>query len=120
MACSADPADVALQRVLAEAGASKPQRDAVDRRVVQEVRTGKGKLIRAVEEVGGFPELEPGTALPDSDRDGMPDAWERTHGLNPNDPGDSRLDLDNDGYTNVEEYLNATDPTEYVDYQPTG
>ena len=25
-------------------------------------------------------------------------------------------DKDNDGYTNIEEYLNGTDPTEYVDY----
>ena len=45
----------------------------------------------------------------------MPDAWEKTHGLNPADADDSRIDLDNDGYTNIEEYLNRTDPTKYVD-----
>ena len=107
-----DPAEVALKRVLAEAGASKPQRDAVDRRLVQEVRAGKGKIVRSVAEVGGWPELAPGTAAVDSDRDGMPDTWEKTHGLKPNDAGDSRLDPDKDGYTNIEEYLNGTDPTE--------
>jgi pectate lyase len=37
----------------------------------------------------------------------MPDAWEREHGLNPNDPADSALDADGDGYTNLEEYLNG-------------
>jgi len=111
-----DSAEVALERVLNEAGASKPQRDAVDRRLVQDVRTGKGKFIRTVAEVGGWPELAPGTALADSDQDGMADAWEKTHGLNPVEAGDSRLDPDNDGYTNVEEYLNGTDPAKYVDY----
>ena len=49
----------------------------------------------------------------------MPDAWEKTHGLNPADAGDSRLDPDDDGYTNVEEYLNGTDPTKYVNYWVT-
>ncbi len=114
-----DPAQVALERVLAEAGASKPYRDAVDHRLVQDVRAGTGKVVRTVAEVGGWPELVPGTAPADTDQDGMPDAWETNHGLDPADPGDSRLDPDNDGYTNVEEYLNRTDPTEYVDYWVT-
>ena len=114
-----DPAEVALARVLDEAGASQPQRDAVDRRVIQEVRTGQGKIIRAVAEVGGWPELAPGTAPVDGDQDGMPDAWEKTHGLNPADAGDSRRDLDHDGYTNIEEYVNGTDPAKFVDYWVT-
>jgi pectate lyase len=114
-----DPAEVALRRVLDEAGSSKPQRDTVDRRVIQEVHTGKGKYIRTVAEVGGWPELAPGTAPVDSDGDGMPDAWEKSHGLNPADASDSRTDLDNDGYTNLEEYLNGTDPTKYIDYRVT-
>jgi hypothetical protein len=44
------------------------------------------------------------------DRDGMPDAWERGHGLNPKDPGDRNRDRDGDGYTNLEEYLNSLCP----------
>jgi pectate lyase len=112
-----DSAEVALQRVLAEAGASKPQRDPVDRRVLQDVRTGQGKVIRAAADVGGWPELASGTAPVDGDRDGMPDAWEKTHGLDPAQAGDSCLDPDEDGYTNVEEYLNGTDPNGYVDYR---
>ena len=42
----------------------------------------------------------------DTDRDGMPDAWEATMGLNPASAADGKLDHDSDGYTNVEEYLN--------------
>jgi pectate lyase len=116
---STDPAEVALRRVLDEAGASKPQRDAVDDRLVQDVRTGAGKIIRAVAEVGGWPKLPQGAAPADGDHDGMPDAWEKTHELDPTDPGDTHLDPDADGYTNVEEYLNGTDPTEYVHHRAT-
>lgn len=48
--------------------------------------------------------------LYDSDNDGMPDIWELTYGLNPNDPSDARLDIDNDGLTNLEEYLALSNP----------
>ena len=47
----------------------------------------------------------------DTDGDGMPDAWEITYGLNPNDASDAAGDLDGDGYTNLQEYLGGTDPT---------
>jgi pectate lyase len=52
----------------------------------------------------------------DSDHDGMPDEWEKKYGLDPNDPSDAAKDLDGDGYTNLEEYLNGTDPTKFIDY----
>ena len=41
----------------------------------------------------------------DTDTDGMPDAWETAHNLNPN-AGDNNGDFDSDGYTNLEEYVN--------------
>ncbi len=46
----------------------------------------------------------------DSDADGIADAWEFAHGLNPNDPADAAKDLDGDGLTNLQEYLAGTDP----------
>ena len=47
---------------------------------------------------------------PDIDGDNLPDAWETTHGLNPNDPFDATRDPDNDGYTNLSESQNGTNP----------
>lgn len=116
----------AFESVLARAGATLPRRDAVDRRVVEMVRSGevavRDGIILHPDEVGGFPELtfDPADVPEDSDGDGMPDAWERQHGLDPEDPSDGALDTDGDGYTNVEEYLNGTDPNEFIDYRNLG
>jgi hypothetical protein len=53
--------------------------------------------------------VEP-TPEPDADLDGMPDAWETAHGLNPNSAVDAAQDPDYDGYTNLQECENETDP----------
>ena len=52
----------------------------------------------------------------DADGDGMPDAWERKYGLNPNDPADAAADKDGDGFTNLEEFEAKTDPTDPKDH----
>jgi len=99
--------------VLEQAGASY-KRDEVDSRVVNEVRTGKapngkaGKgLIDSQADVGSWPELKMYNQIKDSDLDGMPDDWERKHGLNPKSAEDaSMFSIDKD-YTNIEVYLNA-------------
>ena len=46
----------------------------------------------------------------------MPDAWEKKYGFDPQDASNAATDKDSDGYTNIEEYLNGTDPTDFVDY----
>ncbi len=50
------------------------------------------------------------TILPDSDGDGLPDAYEDAYNLDRNDPADASLDSDNDGVTNTDEYKAGTDP----------
>jgi pectate lyase len=107
----------AYKIVLAAVGACKPVRDSVDARIINNVREGKGKIINSQEEVGGWPNLKSLPAPSDRDRDGLPDEWEKAYGLNPNDPSDAHADSDKDGYTNLEEYLNGTDPNRYIDYR---
>ncbi len=60
-------------------------------------------------EVGGWPDYK-GTPYQDTDGDGMPDEWEKSHGLNPKDPSDANGDLNGDGYTNIEKFINGLDP----------
>jgi pectate lyase len=113
----------AFESVLAKAGATLPKRDAVDKRVTEMVRTGKvtttNGIVNNPKEVGGYPNytFSPEAVTADTDGDGMPDAWEKTHGLNPEDPTDGSADLDKDGYTNVEEFLNGTNPKDFIDYR---
>lgn len=47
-----------------------------------------------------------GEAALDTDRDGIPDYWEKENGLSPDDPNDANKRLAN-GYTYLEEYLNC-------------
>lgn len=103
-------AEVAYRQILAGAGATLPKRDAVDARVVAQVRHGTGRHIDSQEEVGGWPQYRVRDAEADSDSDGIPDTWERRHGYNPHDALDNREDADDDGYQTIEEFLNGTDP----------
>ncbi len=98
-------AEAAYELVLTKAGASKV-RDAADQRVIAGIKDRTHRRIDSQKEVGGWPQLECGIAPTDSDRDGMPDAWEKEHGLHANDPADGNA-RQSDGYTNLEHYLNS-------------
>ena len=99
-------AQEALAAVLAGAGATLPQRDSVDARIVHEAETHTGSIIDSQWEVGGWPEYRSTRPPRDTDMDGIPDDWERAHGLYPNDPSDAAA-VRPDGYTNLEIYLNS-------------
>jgi hypothetical protein len=109
-AARTDSPQEAYRRVLAQAGAILPKRDAVDSRIAREVQTGTGRIINSQDEVGGWPELKSAPAPPDQDADGLPDAWEQEHRLDAANGADGPGDADRDGYTNLEEFLNGTDP----------
>jgi len=119
-------AEQAYELVLEHAGASRPNRDAVDRRIVDEVRKGFATyegptyethhpvadpdrntgIIDSQDDVGGWPALQSAPAPADTDGDGMPDEWETAHGLDPGDPEDRNV-VRPDGYTMLEVYLNS-------------
>lgn len=111
----------AYTTVLEQSGCSLPKRDSIDTRIIEEVRNGTAAygnngIITKPEDVDGWPALRSVEAPLDSDDDGMPDDWETEFGLDANQAEDNSFDKDGDGYTNVEEYLNGTDPTEFIDY----
>lgn len=72
--------------ILNRAGARPAERDAVDRRVIDEIRTRSGRIIDSQADVGGWPVLP---------------VNRRTLELPPDPNGDD----DGDGYTNLEEWL---------------
>jgi Pectate lyase len=95
--------------------AGTPKRDIQEERVVSQIRTGEYKsgtngIIDSVDQAGGWPELKTETPPKDSDKDGMPDDWEKEHGLDPFDPSDAGKDYSGDGYTNIEKYINSLIP----------
>ncbi|MCD8211352.1 MAG: pectate lyase, partial [Prevotella sp.] len=113
-------AENAYEKVMAYAGASL-YRDAFDARYMEEAETGTATytgsvsglagIIDLVSDVGGFPEVTPtfrGESF-DTDGDGVPDAWEITNGMDPDDPDDGNLyTVDSKGwYTNLEVYMNS-------------
>ncbi|MBL3656113.1 pectate lyase family protein [Fulvivirga sediminis] len=104
-----ETAEEAFSSVLKYAGASL-KRDGVDERIVKEVRTGTATygngIIDTPQQVGGWPVLLAEEAPIDSDNDGIPDAWEMVHKLNPEDSSDAAIFSLNKDYTNVEIYLN--------------
>ncbi len=104
---TASSAEDTFTKVLASCGAAAPVRDAVDERVIADVRNKTGRIIDSPAEAGDYPLLAAGTAPSDSDHDGMPDDWEKRKGLDSNDPSDANDDLDGGGYTNIEQYLHS-------------
>lgn len=124
----------AFTNVLADVGATFPKQDVIDRRIIEEVRTGtthytgtKGptygdrpgpNFAGIIDEPTDDKDAEGSPNFPwpeyrtyniptDTDHDGVPDDWEKGHGLNPDDPNDANADRDGDGYTNLEEYLGS-------------
>ena len=111
-----------FSKVLAYSGASL-YRDEIDARYMEEAKTGTAKykgsitqspgIIDKVADVNGYTEANFGTATRpadfDTDKDGIPDAWEIANGLDPNDASDAlTYSLDSkEYYTNLEVYANS-------------
>src|SRR5262249_61418432 len=103
----------------APAAPTAPRGGAGHARPIEDVRQrgsrfvgGKSKLPGVIDsqtDAGGWPEYRTAEPPADSDHDGIPDEWEKQHGLDPNDAADAARDS-GDGYTNLEKYLNGIKP----------
>ena len=114
-------AQEAYKEVLAKAGATYPRRDALDARIINQVKTDTGRYANLDDEVGGYP-IRDSVTRPDDfdkDKDGIADEWELANGLDPTNPDDSKeLAKDNSGYTNIENYMNSLVDMEYAPENP--
>lgn len=68
------------------------------------------RLTAPASDLPSFDKTRRITAEPDTDDDGMPDAWESANGLNPSDPSDAWTDPDGDYVINLFEYQLSSDP----------
>ena len=100
--------DVGAGKRIDETGNWIVNRDAVDKRLIQEYEDGTGHIPQNEGAVGGYPLIAQGRLPQDSDNDGIPDSWEILNGFDKNDPSDSVKDANGDGYLNIEEYFNGT------------
>lgn len=100
-------AEEAYYDIVEHVGASRV-RDAHDQRIIDQLTSlgKKGAFIDDESGVGGIGTLAGGSALKDSDGDGMPDEWEDANGTNKN-KNDANEDAHGDGYTNIETYINS-------------
>jgi len=105
----------AYDLVVADVGANRPVRDSDDQRIINNLVQRKGNLISGVNYGLTWPTLASGTPYLDADQDGMDDNWEIQHFGNTSrgSATDSTGDFDGDGYTDLEEYLNGTNPKVY-------
>lgn len=111
----AESAKKAYRHVLERAGTI--HRDAVECRVVEDVRSGQPKyqglsaqkpgIIDCPADADGWPQYADSEPVVDNDHDGMADEWERAHGLDPNNPDDRNNVISKAGYTALEVYLNS-------------
>jgi hypothetical protein len=110
---------IAYEDVLRSGGASLPARDLITKFVADSARNRTGKVPGKTDDwpSAGYPVYNSAAPPADSDLDGMPDEWEARYKFNPRDASDANGDKDGDGYTNIEEYINSTDPTQFVDYR---
>ena len=92
-----ETAEDAYETTLATVGASLPRRDAIDARVVNDVKNGTGRIINKAEEVGAFAGIQNAERL-----FVIPDEWKAAHNMG--DAADA--DIAPSGYTWIEEYVN--------------
>ena len=106
-----NPGKTLLDTNLPTVGASLPYRDPADCYMIDEVMSyGKSGALISNEEtlICGAPstwDVYAPAKRPDTDNDGMPDAWETTNGTNPN--SNDAMTIASNGYTNIENYINS-------------
>jgi PKD repeat protein len=107
--------------VLNNVGAMVPIRSPIDQAIIDDVKlgrvTGNPGYSWPDNNTRNLPYPDPsGVTRPasyDTDRDGMPNEWEESHGLDPNDESDGSI-ITADGYSHLEHYLHSLSGTPFT------
>jgi pectate lyase len=99
-------AQEAYNRVMQDVGANLPVRDSADQRIINNLKQRSGSFMNGSDLV--WPALASGPVPADTDQDDLPDSWEQSQFGSLSDGTASNPD--GDGYTNVEEYINGSNP----------
>lgn len=101
-----------LESILQKAGATYPRRDAIDARIVAEVRNGLGRYVNVEQEVGGY--VSPFGVIEavhpvnyDTNLNGIADTWEKTNGIWGVADAYKTPAPNGGGYTWLEQYING-------------
>lgn len=101
----------AYKKILKNVGCSF-KRDSYDKSIIEQVdlgiaRDGDKGMIDSPNDVGGWPVLKKGISIVDSDKDGMPDSWEKKNKLDYLNSADALSFTIDKSYTNLEVYMNT-------------
>ncbi len=93
------------------------KRDTLDWRIIKNVLETTGKIIDVQggyahgtsfdRTIAAWPDLKSGHMPLDTDEDGIPDDWEKKHGLNPHNKADATKSTIDPLYNNIELYIHS-------------
>lgn len=98
---TAADAGTAYNYVLQNAGATLPKRDAIDARIINDVKNQTGRIINNADEIGGFIENQSVSRVFE-----IPNDWKEENGMGNAKETDIVPSGDNAGYTWIEAYVN--------------
>ena len=106
----------AFLKIMDKVGASF-KRDTLDQRIIQDVLERRGRIIDVQggythgtpfeQTITAWPNLKTAPLKMDLDKDGIPDSWELTKGLDPKNPDDAQYFTLITGYSNLEVFINS-------------
>lgn len=98
---TAQTAQEAYEYVLENAGATLPKRDAVDARIIADVKNGTGRVINNADEVAGYVTSQETQRVFE-----IPDSWKKENGLERYSDTDIIKSGEFEGYMLIEAYVN--------------
>ena len=99
------PANELMEKILPSTGAFLPARDPIDDRLLYDVANETGRLISTPSDVFGWVTKEEVYREIDPQK-----SWQTTFNIDLSNPDEAHADFNNNGYTNIEEFLNGTNP----------